>query len=110
MKNTEIFNDYDMVVSVSQKAINDQLTHLTKMGVIPNEFIVAEEVDEQGNFHFKVLKCFDEVPKDPSGNPSVACIDGKIAPGISIEESGTNVVLVVNFTSGSAYFFVGEPP
>ena len=47
MKNAEIFNDYDMVVCMTQKTINDQLTHLTKMGIIRSELILVQKVDRK---------------------------------------------------------------
>ncbi len=109
MKNQEIFNDYDMVVSITQKTINDQLTHLLKMGVIHPEFIVIQNI-ENGNYVYKVLESADQIPKDSKGNPTVAFIDGAVWPQINISESGTNVTFILNFRSGTAYFWVGDGP
>ena len=58
MKNAEVFNDYDMVVCMTQKTINDQLTHLTKMGIIRSELILVQKVDRKTrSYVYQVLDC-----------------------------------------------------
>ena len=103
MRNIEVFNDYDMVVSVTQRAINDQLTQLAKLNVIPSQLIVAREVVD-GKFVYTQLETSDQIPHDDKGIPTVECIAGPIKPQISIAESGTNVSFLINFLSGKAYF------
>lgn len=118
MKNTEIFNDFDMVVSVTQKTINDQMTSLTKMGVIPSHLILIRTVDPKtGAFVYERLHCPDNmdqcpdvIPHDGNGKPTVECIDGIVGSQIDISESGTNVSFLLNFQSGTAYFRDFESP
>lgn len=109
MKNVEIFNDYDMVVCVPERTINDQLTHLTRAQIIKPDFIVVQKVDGQ-NYLYEVLDSSDQIPRDTHGVPTVACIDGQIVPSVAISESGTTITLVLKFRSGTAYFWQGNGP
>jgi hypothetical protein len=109
MKNPEIFNDYDMVVCMTEKTINDQLTHLTRMGVIKPELILVQTVQNR-DYVYEVLDSADKIPRDSDGNPTVACIDGHITPQVEIAESGTNITFVLSFRSGTAYFWQGNGP
>jgi hypothetical protein len=107
MKSTEIFNDYDMVVSVTQRTINDQLTHLMRLGVIQPQFIVVQ--DDKG---FTVLDSPSQIPMNPGGKPKYPFINAKMWPQIAVSESGVNVTFILNFLSGTACFWdlTGSPP
>ncbi|MFD0586509.1 hypothetical protein ACFQZE_00735 [Paenibacillus sp. GCM10027627] len=108
MKNNLIFEQYDMVVSVTQKTINDQLTHLMQMDVIRPQFIVAQGIDLVAkNYTYQVLESADEIPKNGDGTPINAYIDGMIHPQIDIVENGSNIVFVLHFLSGTAYLWNG---
>jgi hypothetical protein len=109
MKNTEIFNDYDMVVSVSERIINSEMLHLTKMGVIHPEFVLVQAV-EKHQYVYKVLDSADDIPRDNTGAPTCAYIDGQITPEITIDESGSNVTFVLYFRGGTACFWEGSGP
>jgi len=105
MKNTEIFEDYDMVVSITQQTINDQLTHLQRMGIIHSSLRLVQEIDEASqNYVYKVLQPNDPIP------PNCAYIDGLITPQINIAESGEIVTFLLNFRSGTAAFWTGNGP
>ncbi|HVY57262.1 MAG TPA: hypothetical protein VHA77_05370 [Xanthobacteraceae bacterium] len=109
MKNIEVFNDYDMVVCVPTKTINDQLVHLLKGGTIKPEFVVVQKLDGQ-NYSYEVLEQGSQIPRDAKGVPTVACIDGKIVPSVVVAESGTTITFVLKFQSGTAYFWQGNGP
>ena len=109
MKNTEIFNDYDMVVSVSERIINSEMLHLTKMGVIHPEFILAQFIEDR-KYVYKVLESSDQIPVDSTGTPTCSCIDAQITPVITIDESGSNVTFVLSFRGGTAWFWEGQGP
>jgi|CXWL01.1.fsa_nt_gi hypothetical protein len=109
MKNQEIFNDYDMVVCMTRKTINDQLTHLTRLGVIRSELVLVQKVVGR-EYVYQVLESVNDVPKDADGNPTVSYIDGHITPQVEIAESGTNITFVLSFRSGSAWFWEGNGP
>lgn len=113
MRNTEVFNDFDMVVCVPQDTINSQLAHLTKMDTIKQEFILIQTVQEVNGkleYVYKVAGSPAEVPVDPRGNPTAAYIDGQILPQVLISQSGTDVTFVLQFRGGTAYFWVGSGP
>lgn len=109
MKNTEIFNDYDMVVSITEKTLNDQLTHLVRLGTIRPELILYQGVQD-GNYVYQVLETEDQIPRGADGNPLGACIAGQLLPQVSIAESGTNITFVLQFRGGSAWFWQGSGP
>ncbi|RWA11058.1 hypothetical protein EKO27_g4066 [Xylaria grammica] len=102
MKNSDVFTSsgYDMVVAVTQKAVNDQLTHLADpdIGAINTSFILGM-TDDGPTFY----KSSDQVPKTASGKPKGILIDGTFSPRIAIEASGTDVVLILSFSKGSAW-------
>jgi len=107
MKNAEVFNDYDMVVCMTQKTINDQLTHLTRMGIIRSELILVQKVDRKTrSYVYDVLDSSDQLPTD--GN--TAYIDGFITPQVSITDSGTSLTFVLSFRSGTANLWQGSGP
>lgn len=110
MKNTLVFEQFDMVVSMTQKTINDQLTHLLKLGVIRSTFVLYQAINDQDDFEYHVVDSWEKVPKDAKGNPEWACLNGKIHPQVVITQSGTNIVLLLKFRSGSAYFWTGKGP
>jgi len=109
MKNSDVFNQYDMVVSMTQKTINDQLTHLLKMGIIQSQLIIVQEFSGR-NYDYKVLDSSDQMPLDNQGNPLYACIDAVIQPRIDIKASGTALVFILHFRSGTACFWEGFGP
>lgn len=109
MKNTEIFSDYDMVVSMSERIINSELTHLTKLGVIRPQLIVVQEIVKR-NYVYTVLDDESKIPVDDQGNPTCACINAQILPQIVIAESGTNVTFLLKLRGGTACFWEGNGP
>ena len=62
MRNTSVFQEYDMVVSYTQKMINDQLSQLTQMKTINPRLILVQEFDGN-NFKYQILKGTDPIPK-----------------------------------------------
>jgi hypothetical protein len=108
MKNTEVFNDYDMVVSISERTINNQLDFLVRLGTLRNEFAVTQDVADDGNYVYQVLDSGDDIPREADGTtPTLACIDGTYTPRIDISSSGTNVTLLLAFDGGDAWFWKG---
>ncbi|PWW02922.1 hypothetical protein DFQ01_108201 [Paenibacillus cellulosilyticus] len=111
MNNKLIFEQYDMVVSITEKTLNDQLTHLLQMGIIQPEFIVLKTYDRPSKkYVFQVLASSDEIPRNPDGTPKQSCIDGVIHPQVTIARSGTDIVFELNFLSGTAYLWDGAGP
>ena len=105
-----VFADYDMVVAIPQRVINQQLQSLQASGAIPSRLILVQHVDDAGNFTFEALASSDQIPRDPDGRPSVACIDAQVLPRIDIPASGTLVTLVLQFLSGSVWTGGGFGP
>lgn len=109
MKNADVFNDYDMVVSVTEDTINAQLTHLVKTGTINPEFVLVQEIENDA-YVYKLAQSVTEVPVDASGDPTASYIDGLIVPQVQISQSGTDITLVLAFRGGTAYFWSGNGP
>jgi hypothetical protein len=103
MKNTDIFQDYDMVVSIPVATLNDQLNLLTVLDVIQSQLILVQTV-KSGQYVYEVLDAASSIP------PNCACINAQVRPSVTIGESGTNITFVLNFTGGDALFWVGEGP
>jgi hypothetical protein len=111
MNNTDVFKDFDMVVSITERSINDQLTHLLRMGTISPELVIVQELNEQTDeFEFKVLDSSDDIEFDGKGNPYSATIAVEIKPKISINDSGKTVTFMLEFTGGYAWFWKGTGP
>ncbi|HWB49299.1 MAG TPA: hypothetical protein VG651_09330 [Stellaceae bacterium] len=109
MNNIEIFTDYDMVVSITEKTVNDQIAHLINIGMIKPEFIVTQKI-VGSDYEFAVLDSAAQVPRDKDGQPLQAYIDGQIEPRLAISQSGSSVTFVLNFQSGTAYLWTGFGP
>ncbi|KAI1464011.1 uncharacterized protein F4812DRAFT_468178 [Daldinia caldariorum] len=108
MKNSDVFTSsgYDTVVSVTQKSVNDQLMHLADpdIGIIKTSFILSVKYDEPTDkFVSKFYDKYEDVPKDPSGKPLDSLINANYMPKILIEESGTEIFLILHFDRGSAW-------
>lgn len=102
MSDTDIFKDYDMVVAVTQKAINAQLAELVAQGVIPSRLRVVRTIQGR-NYVYRTLAPGEAVPQDAQGNPLDACIDGVVVPRIAITGTGTIVTFQLHFASGTAF-------
>ncbi len=102
MKNYEVFTDYDMVVAISQQTINDQLTHLTHMGIIQSALRITRDQDDDGNFLYKCLGPSDVIP------PDVESIDAFALSQIDIQASGGTVHLELHFQSGTFTLWKGR--
>jgi hypothetical protein len=110
MKNTAVFNDFDMVVSITEKTINDQLTHLLRMGTIHPELIILQDVDDAGAYKFTVCDSTDDLDFDKDGNPPSAAIAVEIKPQVSISSSGKIITFILKFVGGYAWFWKGTGP
>lgn len=108
--NARVFDDYDMVVAVPQRVINDQLARLQASGAIPGRLVLVQHADGQGNFTYEALQSPDQIPRGPDGTPTLACIDAAVRPRIAIPASGTLVTLVLDFLSGTAWLGGGFGP
>ena len=109
MKNTEIFQTYDMVVSIPQDTINAQLNHLVRIGTIRPELILVQTI-KNGKYVYEVLDSASAIPVDDSGKPKDAYIDGEILPQVAITESGSNITFILKFLNGTAYLWEGQGP
>lgn len=98
MENTLIFNQYDMVISFTEDTINAELKKLAYEGTIKQEIVLYRVVNAQGTYSYTVVNSGSDVPK------GAEYIDGMVIPGIRIDHSGSNVVLVLKFISGKGYF------
>jgi hypothetical protein len=96
----EIFNDFDMVVAVSQQTINEQLKKLVEQGVIKSELLLAQTLAGQ-DYVYKLLDSPAELP------PNSAYIIAKVQPRIVIPASGAALTLVLDFVSGKGGFWIG---
>jgi hypothetical protein len=111
MKNLDVFKDFDMVVSITEKTINDQLTHLLRMGTIHPELIITQELDDEtGEYNFKVYDSPDDIPRDAKGAPASATIEVEIQPQVTISSSGKIITFVLKFLGGSVWFWKGQGP
>lgn len=98
MTNTDIFQDFDLVVAITQATINSEFSKLTQDGTIPAELIIYR-VEQDGNYVYTMVDSADDIPDDTE------YIDASILAQIDIRESGTNVVLLLQLQSGSAAFY-----
>lgn len=96
----EIFNNFDIVVAISQKTINDQLQKLVAMGTIKSRLTLVQVAQ---NRQFKYLTSAAEIPAN------AAYIDADIVPQIDIHASGTQLTFILAFKSGKAAFWQGGP-
>ncbi len=111
MKNTDVFKDFDMVVSITEKTINDQLTHLLRMGTIHPELIITQELDDDsGEYKFKVYDSPDDIPRNAHGEPELATIDVEIHPQVTISSSGEIITFILKFVGGNVWFWKGQGP
>jgi hypothetical protein len=102
MANVDVFNDYDIVVSITQDAINRQLSELSQGGQLPSTLRIVRGV--AGNaFTYELVQSEASIPRDAHGVPGSACIDATIQTAISIPKSGTIVTLLIRFTGGEAW-------
>ncbi len=108
MKNTDIFQDYDIVVSVPVRTINDQLNHLARLGVIRHQLIIVQTI-QGGNYVYQVLDSPSKIPM-VNGKPQWAYINGEVLPCVDIGTSGSNLTFVLKFIGGTACFWEGEGP
>lgn len=79
MQNEQVFNEYDIVVAIRQKAINDQLHQLVAQGVIKSNLVVYQTVEDQ-NFHYVTCDSVEQIPQDGSGKPQWAYLSAKLVP------------------------------
>jgi hypothetical protein len=101
--NQEVFNDYDMVVSISQRTINDQLRRLADQCVIPASLTLARQTDSNGEYVYTRVT--------PETVPYGAeFLNGSFVPQIQITATGTLVTLVLNFVAGTAGLLSGVGP
>jgi hypothetical protein len=114
MKNTDVFNDFDMVVPITQKTINDQLVHLTRYGAISPKLIITQVWnDDTQEDDYRILSSEDELPKKPNGSIDEdqldGYLDGMLLPELNIHESGTVAMLLLKFRSGTFGYWGGSP-
>lgn len=105
-----VFADYDMVVAIPRRVINQELQRLHASGAIAPRLVLVQHVDDKGNFTYQALASPDQIPRGPDGNPTVACIDAEVCPRIDIPASGTRVTLVLQFLNGSVWTGGGFGP
>jgi hypothetical protein len=99
-----VFQDYDMVVSLSQRLINDQLAKLAAAGALPSALYLSQDVDDRNNFVYTRAGSEADLDKDL---PYVAA---SFMPQIDIPVTGSTLNLVLAFTSGTASFWTGAGP
>jgi hypothetical protein len=97
LNNTEIFNDFDMVVSMTQKTINDQLIHLTRLGVIESTFVLTRKLDLD-TFEYTYQKL---TPQDPIPAGQSYLKVTELVPQVQISETGSNICFILEFRQGS---------
>ncbi len=100
MKNTDVFNHYDLVVSYTQELLNYQLYQLSQTDIIDTHFVLVQKVNDR-NFEYEILHKDDPIPED-SGY-----ISGEYIPQIHMSKSGSNVTFIMHFVSGKARFWEG---
>lgn len=104
-KNTDVFQDYDMVVSMSEDLINSQLIHLTQLGTIRSSLIMQQiPHPKTKSFTYKILDDASSINKD------LGYINAEIIPQISIPTGGTKLTLLIKLLSGEAQLWIGEGP
>jgi hypothetical protein len=96
----EIFNDFDMVVAISQKTINDQLKRLVAVGAIRPTLILAQTA-KGGHYVYELLDQESAIPANS------AYISARVIPQINIPANGTEITLVLEFMAGRAAFWLG---
>ncbi|MDN3292907.1 hypothetical protein QWM81_02360 [Streptomyces ficellus] len=113
MKNTDIFSSYDMVVSIKEDVINQQLIDLQNLDdaerCIPSRLAVVAQHAEDGSTTYQILEG-DAQPPEISSNPkenTFSYIDGTFEPSIYIPKSGGEVSFRMTFRGGNAALWSG---
>lgn len=96
----QVFNDFDIVVAISQKTINEQLQKLVSLGTIKPHLTLVQTT--QGK-NFKYLTSASQIPANS------AYIDADVVPQIDIHANGTQLTFILAFKSGKAVFWMGGP-
>jgi hypothetical protein len=94
----EIFNDFDIVVAISQKTINEQLQKLVALGTIKSHLTLVQVTQDR---NFKYLTSAKDIPAN------AAYIDADVVPQIDIHANGTQLTFTLAFRSGKAAFWMG---
>jgi hypothetical protein len=98
----EIFDNFDIVVAISQKTINDQLQKLVALGTIKSHLTLAQ-VAQGTKLSYLTPASAAEIPAN------AAYIDADVVPQIDIHASGTQLTFILAFKSGKAAFWLGGP-
>lgn len=106
MSNTELLNEFDMVLAMSESTINAQLKKLVTNKELASSMIITQDLVGT-NYVFKILESADQIPRDAQGNPTVAYISADILPQVRIAETGTKITFLIDFQEGDAAFYIG---
>ncbi len=96
-----VFEKFDMVVSMTQKLINDQLTLLLRQGTIQPQLIVYQDYVD-GDFVYRMVDNENDIPED------VAYISTTLHPQIKINRTDSTLLFMLNMPSGKFTYWYGN--
>lgn len=108
-RNPEVFTRFDMIVSMKESLINNQMEQLRRMDVLRSGFILFQDMAD-GNYVYNVLESESQIPKNSDGTPTRGCLNGQIRHRVAITGSGTTINLILHFVSGEAWLWFGMGP
>lgn len=98
MNNSLIFNQFDIVASFTEETINGELAQLVQEKTISPNIILYRTLNSSNSYVYAIATSSNNIPK------GAEYINGAITPSIKIQNTGSSVTLVLNFTSGEGYF------
>lgn len=103
-----VFNNFDSIVCISEKIINDQLSNLLAMGIIHPEIIITQKADPDGKKEgYEFHASPDTVTLNEHNDPKQATIAIEVLPQVKIKNGGRTIHLIWKIKSGYAWFWTG---
>ena len=98
MNNLFLLDNYDMALSFTIATINNELARLVQEGTIQRNITLYRTIDKQGNYQYALAANSGAIPENAE------YFDATVLPQVEIGNSGNTVWLLLNFTSGNAFF------
>ena len=93
-----LLDSFDMMLALEESVINRELAGLVADGTIKSEIVLYRTLDAGDVYRYTVVDSAGQVPA------GAEYIQGRIVPSIRIQHSGSQLVLVLDFQSGTARF------
>jgi len=108
MTDAEVLKEFDMIISVTEKTLNDQFMRLMEMDIIHPKLIIVQELNDSGGYTFKIYNSANEIPRAENGDPLYATIVVDIQPQVTISHNNKIITFILKFSAGEAWFWLGQ--